>query len=222
MITATIKAIAVPQTAAYLDDPDVQRMLRLRSGDLRAFDEIVEGHRRRLIRLLYGITHDAASAEELAQEVLLRVYRARERYEPTASFNTWLYRIATNRARNWLRDRSEQHWREESLEAPQRDDRPRQWVDPAQSIEDWLLREDAEIRLRRLVEELPDRQRSAVLLHKFRDLSYQEIAALLDCSIPALKSILFRAYGTLRARLSGEMMQNEKGALACRNEAISS
>lgn len=221
MISATSHAAASSWPAAYLDDPDVQRMLRLRGGDMRAFDEIVEGHRRRLIRLLYGITHDAAAAEELAQEVLLRVYRARERYEPAASFNTWLYRIATNRARNWLRDRSEQHWREEPLDAPQRDDRPRQWVDPSLSVEDWLLREDSQDRLRRLVEELPERQRIAVLLHKFRDLSYQEIAGMLDCSIPALKSILFRAYGTLRTRLSAEMRQNERAA-SCRTEVATS
>jgi RNA polymerase sigma-70 factor (ECF subfamily) len=191
--------------ARFAEDPDVQRMLRLRAGDALAFDELLETHRRPIVRLIYRMTQNAAIAEELAQEVFLRVYRARERYEPAASFKTWIYRIAVNRTRNWIRDNSEQSWREESLERERPDDMPRQFVDPSPSPEIRLLAADGGRRLKELLTILPDRQRDAVLLHKFEDLSYSEIAVVLGCSVPALKSLLFRAYATLRQRLEQDL-----------------
>lgn len=190
--------------ARFADDPDVQRMLRLRMGDAAAFDELLDLHRRPVVRLIYRMTQNSAVAEELAQEVFLRVYRARERYEPAASFKTWIYRIAVNRTRNWIRDTSEQSWREESLERERSDEMPRQFVDPTPSPELLLLNADGGRRLKELLTILPDRQRDAVLLHKFEDLSYSEIAVVLGCSVPALKSLLFRAYATLRQRLEQE------------------
>jgi RNA polymerase sigma-70 factor (ECF subfamily) len=176
-------------------------MLRLRGGDLTAFDEILETHRRPIVRLIYRMTQNLAVSEELAQEVFLRVYRARERYEPAASFRTWIYRIAVNRTRNWIRDQGETGWRVESLEREHPSDPPRQFVDPSPTPERRLLAEDGGRRLRELLSILPERQRSAVLLHKFEDLSYAEIAVVLGCSVPALKSLLFRAYAALREHL---------------------
>jgi RNA polymerase sigma-70 factor, ECF subfamily len=194
-----------PALARYAADPDVQRMLRLRAGDVQAFEELLEQHRRPVVRVIFRMTQNAAVAEELAQEVFLRVYRARERYEPAASFKTWIYRIAVNRTRNWLRDHQEQSWREESLERDRPDDRPRQFVDPSPSPESQLLSSDGGRRLRDMLAILPTRQRDAVLLHKFEDLSYAEIAVVLGCSVPALKSLLFRAYAALRLHLEQEM-----------------
>ena len=187
--------------ARYAADPDVQRMLRLRAGDVQAFEELLEQHRRPVVRVIFRMTQNAAVAEELAQEVFLRVYRARERYEPAASFKTWIYRIAVNRTRNWLRDHQEQSWREESLERDRPDDLPRQFVDPAPSPESRLMTADGGRRLKDLLAILPERQRDAVLLHKFEDLSYAEISVVLGCSVPALKSLLFRAYAALRHHL---------------------
>lgn len=187
--------------ARFAEDPDVQRMLRLRAGDCAAFDELLQLHRRPVVRIIYRMTQNAAVAEELAQEVFLRVYRARERYEPAASFKTWIYRIAVNRTRNWIRDHTEQAWREESLERERADALPRQFIDPKPSPESQLLLADGGRRLKDLLAILPGRQRDAVLLHKFEDLSYSEIAVVLGCSVPALKSLLFRAYATLRQRL---------------------
>ena len=192
--------------ARYAADPDVQRMLRLRGGDVHAFEELLEQHRRPVVRVIFRMTQNAAVAEELAQEVFLRVYRARERYEPAASFKTWVYRIAVNRTRNWLRDHQEQSWREESLERDRPDDLPRQFVDPAPTPELRLLAADGGRRLKEMLAILPERQRDAVLLHKFEDLSYAEISVVLGCSVPALKSLLFRAYAALRAHLEQEMM----------------
>jgi RNA polymerase sigma-70 factor, ECF subfamily len=195
----------LPAPARFAEDPDVQRMLRLRAGDAVAFDELLDLHRRPIVRLIYRMTQNAAVAEELTQEVFLRVYRARERYEPAASFKTWIYRIAVNRTRNWIRDHTEQAWREESLQRERPDDLPRQFVDPGPSPERQLLLADGGRRVRELLECLPDRQRDAVLLHKFEDLSYSEIAVVLGCSVPALKSLLFRAYATLRLRLEQDL-----------------
>jgi len=213
MTTAPAFAPPAPAPAALLggparfaEDPDVQRMLRLRSGDAAAFDELLELHRRPVVRLIYRMTQNAAISEELAQEVFLRVYRARERYEPAASFKTWIYRIAVNRTRNWIRDHSEQSWREERLDRARPDDLPRQFVDPSPSPEFRLLAADGGRRLKELLTILPTRQRDAVLLHKFEDLSYSEIAVVLGCSVPALKSLLFRAYATLRQRLEQDLV----------------
>lgn len=209
-MTTTYPLVAHATAAArYAADPDVQRMLRLRAGDVQAFEELLEQHRRPVVRVIFRMTQNAAVAEELAQEVFLRVYRARERYEPAASFKTWIYRIAVNRTRNWLRDHQEQSWREESLERDRPDDLPRQFVDPSPSPESRLLAADGGRRLRDLLAILPNRQRDAVLLHKFEDLSYAEIAVVLGCSVPALKSLLFRAYAALRQRLEQEALTQQ-------------
>ena len=197
---------ALPALSRYASDPDVQRMLRLRDGDQQAFDELLEAHRRPVVRVIYRMIQNAPVAEELAQEVFLRVYRARERYEPAASFKTWIYRIAVNRTRNWLRDHQEESWREESLDRERPGHLPRQFVDPAPSPERLLLSQDDGRRLRHMLAILPGRQRDAVLLHKFEDLSYAEISVVLGCSVPALKSLLFRAYAALRTHLEQDML----------------
>jgi RNA polymerase sigma-70 factor (ECF subfamily) len=192
----------------YAADEDVQRMLRLRAGDLAAFEELLATHRRAVVQLIYRMTQNMAVSEELAQEVFLRVYRARDRYEPAASFRTWIYRIAVNRTRNWIRDQGGHGWRVESLERANPGDTPRQFVDPSPTPETRLLAEDGGRRVRELLAALPERQRSAVLLHKFQDLSYAEIAVVMGCSVPALKSLLFRAYAALRERLeAGAVVQ---------------
>lgn len=181
---------------------DQDWMLRLQGGDTLAFNVLVEKYRVPVIHFLYRIVHETALAEELAQEVFLRVYRARASYRPRAKFTTWLFRIATNVALNARRDgRMRRAW-ETSLEGREETTRaPVEVADPGGSVEQKMLEAERCAQIRQAVEALPENQRLAVLLHKYQELDYAEIAEILDCSESALKSLLFRAYETLRVRL---------------------
>jgi len=147
------------------------------------------------------MVQDRSVSEELAQEVFLRVYRSRETYEPAAKFTTWLYRIAAHLALNWLRDaKSErsQEWLDETSQgAPARD-----VADCAPSVEQRLVHKVKVDEVRRAVAALPDKQRAAVLMHKYDEMEYSQIAKVLSCSESAVKSLLFRAYEKLRMRLA--------------------
>jgi len=137
----------------------------------------------------------------LAQEVFLRVYRSRSSYEPTAKFKTWLFRIASHLALNWLRD--EKHERgQERLDDVSADLPPRQISDRQPSVEQKLVYEVKLEEVRRAIATLPGNQRTAVLLHKYEEMEYTQIAKVLGCSESAVKSLLYRAYETLRARLA--------------------
>ena len=186
--------------AAVALDCDVELMLRVKDGDAVSFATLLHKHRAPVIHFLYRMVQSHAVAEELAQEAFLRVYRARATYEPTAKFTTWLFRIATRLALNWLRDGRNEH-RQERLddisEAP-----VRQIADRRPSAEQCLLQEVRAQEIRRAVAALPEKQRAAVLMHKYEEMEYTQIARILGCSESALKSLLFRAYETLRARLA--------------------
>ena len=154
-----------------------------------------------MTRFVYRLVQEQAVSEELAQEVFLRVYRSRSSYEPTAKFKTWLFRIASHLALNWLRD--EKHERgQERLDDLSTDLPARQITDRRPSVEQELLYEVKLKEIRRAVAELPDKQRAAVLMHKYEEMEYTQIAKVLGCSESAVKSLLFRAYVTLRARLA--------------------
>ncbi|MEO7649715.1 MAG: RNA polymerase sigma factor, partial [Bryobacteraceae bacterium] len=138
---------------------------------------------------------------ELAQEVFLRVYRSRATYEPTAKFTTWLFRIATHLALNWLRDRKNEKG-QERLDDPTIGGAPREVADRKPSVEQNLVHRVKLEEVRRAVAQLPEKQRAAVLMHKYEEMEYSQIAKVLECSESAVKSLLFRAYETLRARLA--------------------
>jgi len=142
-----------------------------------------------------------AVAEELGQEVFLRVYRSRSTYEPTAKFTTWLFRIATHLALNALRDtkneKSQERLDDDSSGLP-----ARQVSDNQPSIEQYMVYQVRLEEVRHAVRMLPDKQRAAVLMHKYEEMEYSQIAKVLNCSESAVKSLLFRAYETLRARLA--------------------
>ena len=181
-------------------DPDLELMLRVRSGDTESFELLLLRHRKPLITYFWRMVHDQGLAEDLAQEVFLRVYEARERYQPGARFTTWLYRIATNLALNALRDRkggdrrTERHDSEkESAEARVPDAQP--------NAEQLLIMTERGCAIRQAVESLPENQRTAVLLHKYQGVDYRQIATIMRVSEGAVKSLLFRAYETLRVRL---------------------
>ena len=178
---------------------DAEVMLRVKDGDDESFAWLLSKHRDPVVNYLYRMVQNAAVAEELAQEVFLRVYRARHRYVATARFTTWLYRIATHMALNSLRDG--RHARNaEPLDDPA-NARARELRDPEPTVEDNMVAEAQGGEIRRAILTLPEKQRAAVILHKYHDMEYKEIAQTLRCSESAVKSLLFRAYNTLRVRL---------------------
>src|SRR6266704_1500969 len=185
---------------------DVQLMLDVKAGDQQSFELLLQRYRTPLVNFLYRMVRSREQAEDLAQEVFLRVYRAREDYEPSAKFTTWLFRIATNLALNSLRDHRYQKL-EISMDAPivadaEGDERPFEVADKHPTVEQELVEEERKKMIRHAIEKLPEKQRAAVLLHKYQELDYAEIAKILSCSESALKSLLFRAYEVLRVELA--------------------
>ena len=182
---------------------DAEVMLRVKAGDQSAFDYLVQKYRRPLVSFMYRMARNTAAAEDLAQEVLLRVYRSRQTYEASAKFTTWLYRIATNLAVNHARDtRKERPEVTVSLDEP--DEETGTTMDVADgtiTAEEGLVRRERMLAIRRKVEALPERQRLAVIMHKYQQMDYKQISDVLKLSESATKSLLFRAYETLREQL---------------------
>jgi RNA polymerase sigma-70 factor (ECF subfamily) len=192
---------------------DTQLMLRVREGDDRSFALLLERHRGPVIHFIYRMVQNQPVAEELAQEAFLRVYRSRETYEPTAKFTTWLFRIATHLALNHIRDGKNEK-NQDRIDASgtvvnkaeeQSQDGPagaRQVIERGLNVEQSLLRQARLEEVRTAIQSLPDKQRAAVMMHKYEELDYAQIAGALGCSESATKSLLFRAYETLRSKLS--------------------
>jgi RNA polymerase sigma-70 factor (ECF subfamily) len=182
-------------------DPDAVLMVEVCGGHEPSFDTLLQRHRSTVVNHLYRLVRDRAVAEELAQDVFLRVYRFRNRYQPDAKFSTWLFRITTNVALNWRRDtrREATHLR---LDASSHENRRIQVLDQNPRVDQRLLNEHRAREIREAIEALPPKQLAAVLMHKYEGMDYVQIAEVLGCSIPALKSLLFRAYETLRRRLA--------------------
>jgi RNA polymerase sigma-70 factor (ECF subfamily) len=187
--------------AAACIERDADLMLRVREGDDVSFALLLEKHRRPVIHFLYRMVQNQAVSEELAQEVFLRVYKARLSYEPTAKFTTWLFRIASHLAINWLRDRRNER-SQDSLDQATSDGLQVQVPDNSPTREEELIRQARLAEVRRAIEALPAKQRAAVMMHKYQEMGYAQIAKALNCSESAVKSLLFRAYETLRARLA--------------------
>jgi RNA polymerase sigma-70 factor (ECF subfamily) len=188
-------------TTATALDFDAELMIRVREGDGASFGVLLEKHRSSVVHFLYRMVQNQAVAEELAQEVFLRVYRSRGTYEPAAKFTTWLFRIATHVALNALRDGKNERW-QERLDDDSSDAPARQVSDRRPSVEQSMVYEAKMDEIRRAIAALPAKQRAAVLMHKYEELEYSQIAKVLSCSESAVKSLLFRAYETLRARLA--------------------
>jgi RNA polymerase sigma-70 factor (ECF subfamily) len=148
------------------------------------------------------MVQEQAVSEELAQEVFLRIYRSRATYEPTARFTTWMFRIATHLALNWLRDEKNER-AQERLDDDRGSDLPsREVADRKPSVEQRMVYQVRLQEIRDAIGQLPDKQKAAVLMHKYEEMEYSQIANVLECSESAVKSLLFRAYETLRGRLA--------------------
>src|SRR5580704_14804924 len=183
-------------------DPDAQLMLRVRDGDERSFGVLLEKHRNPVIHFVYRMVQDMAVSEELSQEVFLRVYRSRGTYEPTAKFTTWLFRIATHLALNWLRDGRNERGQIRLDDDGDGDTPSREVADRKPSVEQHMVYQARLREVRDAISLLPEKQRAAVLMHKYEEMDYSQIASVLESSESAVKSLLFRAYETLRARLA--------------------
>ena len=194
-----------PAPSQYLHDPDVQLMLRAKRGDDTAFSQLVENYQDRLVGVLYHLLGNQDAAEDLGQEVFLRIYRNRTKYEARAKFSTWLFHIANNLASNWRRDGARR--REAPLAGSDSGPlgaRPQEQLlaeksslMPARVLD----RNESQALVRAALDSLNDRQKMAVLLHKFEQMSYIDIATAMDLSPQAVKSLLSRARENLRAYL---------------------
>jgi RNA polymerase sigma-70 factor (ECF subfamily) len=185
------------------ESSDAAIMLRVAAGDEAGFNYLVGKYHRAMIHFLFRMVRNQAVAEELAQEVFLRVYRSRESYRAEAKFTTWLYRIATNLAVNQARDtRHERTASTVYLDTPDAETGTTPDVaDDEPTVEERLLREERMQAIRTHVMALPERQRMAVLMHKYQGMDYRQIGEVLKLSESATKSLLFRAYQTLRDKL---------------------
>ena len=197
-------SLNVAAGAAALDpESDAAVMLRVAAGDEDAFNYLAGKYHRAMIHFLFRMVRNQAVAEELAQEVFLRVYRSRESYRAEAKFTTWLYRIATNLAVNHARDtKHERSAQTIYLDAPDAETGTTPDVaDDEPSVEQKLMRDERMGAIRKHVMALPERQRMAVLMHKYQGMDYRQIGDVLKLSESATKSLLFRAYQTLRDKL---------------------
>jgi RNA polymerase sigma-70 factor (ECF subfamily) len=200
-----------------LRDPDVRLMLRAKAGDETAFTQLVANYQDRLVGVLAHMLQNKEAAEDLAQEVFLRVYRARHGYEATAKFSTWLFRIANNLANNQRRDSG----RRKEIVLNVNDSGPlgprpgeRMLADksglmPARQFDKTEMCSMVQAALATLNE----KQRMAVLLHKFEEMSYTDIAAALDMTPAAVKSLLSRARDNLREKLEPYVKQGTLGSI---------
>lgn len=180
---------------AGFHDPDIQAMLRFKAGDEQAFDEIVRKHQKNVLNLVYRYLSDATQAEDVAQEAFIRVYRARANYEPSAKFSTWLYRITVNLCLNEIRSRKSAGPRvapvNDLLEEP-----------AGEHPDSQLDQRELQQAVKDAIDALPENQRMAVLLARYEDMSYDEIAEAMNLSLEAVKSALHRAKENLKQKLA--------------------
>ena len=192
-------------------DPDALLMLRVKRGDRVAFTELVEKYKQPVMNLVYRTLHDEAEAEDLAQVVFLQVYKSAKRYESRAKFSTWLFTIARNLCLNEIRRRS-RHPADSLEEAhAEHEDQPRQQYEDKSSVAppEKLLHGELAQKIEEALAGLPENQRTAILLCRQEELSYEEIAEILGCSLSATKSLIHRGRETLKEKLKPYLQTGE-------------
>jgi RNA polymerase sigma-70 factor (ECF subfamily) len=184
-------------------DADAALMLRVKDGDLEAFEELVQKYKHPIVNVIYRMLHDLEEAEDLAQNVFMRVFQSADRYEVSAKFSTWIFTIARNLCLNEIRRRARHPAQSlESSQSETEEHAPRQYADgkivsPPQAF----LQKELEHKVQEALGELPEKQRLAIALCQEDELSYEEIAKVLGCSLPATKSLIHRGRETLKAKL---------------------
>ncbi len=183
-------------------DPDVRLMLAFKRGEKAAFEELLRRHFRRVLNFVYRFVGRRDIAEELTHEIFLKVYRSAAGYEPRAAFRTWLLTIAKHLALNELRRRAHDGSSLEAMESTLAGRAPAAPSDPSPPAEEQLIRRERIAAVRAAIDALPENQRLAVILRRYEELSYGEIAAILGTSEKAVKSLLHRAKEHLRRELT--------------------
>jgi RNA polymerase sigma-70 factor, ECF subfamily len=174
--------------------PEIEWMKRIAAGDMEAFRLLVEAHQTRVIGTISKMLGSEAEAEDLAQQVFIRVWKSAGRYRPTAKFTTWLFRITRNLVFNELRRR--RHFVEPKDDLPEPTERSEKEPDQV------LLEGELQTAIQEAINQLPEAQRLAIVLRRYENLPYEEIAQVMGTTVPAVKSILFRARTELRERLA--------------------
>ena len=184
-------------------DPDAALMLRVKEGDTAAFTTLVEKYKQPVMNLAYRSLRDLTEAEDLAQNVFVQVFKSAGRYEITAKFSTWLFTIARNLCLNEIRRRSRHP--AESLDAthPDQEEQPKHQIEDVKNVSppETLLQGELAKKVEEAIQDLPENQRTALLLCRQDELSYEEIAKVLGCSVSATKSLIHRGRETLKERL---------------------
>lgn len=179
----------------HKDDPDAQLMLAFRNGDESAFAEIFVRHRSRILNIAFRFLGDRDSAQDVAQDVFLKLYTSPGAYRPDAAFSTWLYRVTANACMDEMRKRK----RSRSVFT---DDLPESAADPAATPEARAASSELERKVRAAIASLPEKQRLAIILQRYEGLSYQQVADVMKTSVASVESLLFRAKASLRDRLA--------------------
>jgi RNA polymerase sigma-70 factor (ECF subfamily) len=184
-------------------DPDAALMLRVKRGDREAFELLVEKYRQPVMNLVARTLQDAIEAEDVAQNVFVQVFKSAHRYEVSAKFSTWLYTIARNLCLNEIRRRTRHPADSLDLTHPENDEQPWRQFEDARThpAPDDLLHGELLDRIEEAIAALPESQRTALLLCREEELSYEDIARVLGCSLSATKSVIHRGRETLKARL---------------------
>ena len=183
------------------DEENVRLMLRVKEGDIQAFEKLVEMHQNMVIGTAFRMLGSQEDAHDIAQQVFLRVWKSAPRYEPTAKFTTWLFTILRNLVFNETRRRSRR--REIPLEQEDDGHTPQQYADHTAPAADQITQqEELEQALDKAIAALPEKQRLAVVLRRHEELPYEQICDILKMSLPAVKSLLFRARAELRKHLA--------------------
>lgn len=184
-------------------DPDAALMLRVKGGDAQAFEALVEKYKQPVMNLIYRTVPDATEAEDLTQHVFLQVFKSAHRYEVSAKFSTWLFTIARNLSLNEIRRRSRHPADSLDETSGENDDQPVRQPEDTRvfSAPDMVLQGELVEKIESALAELPEKQRTAILLCREEDVSYEEIAAVLGCSLSATKSLIHRGREALKQKL---------------------
>ena len=193
------KPITQKREAGLVED-DVDLMLRVKAGDAEAFNQLMDKYQRTVVNLVFRFTGDAENAEDLAQEVFLRIYRAAPRYEPKAKFFTYLYQVTLNLCRN-ERERNTRRKASSLDSRGAQDDKAWEIADPEVGAETLVQRQEMAAQVQAAIQDLPQEQRQLLILQRFQDLGYEELAEVTAQTVSAVKAKLHRARLALKKKL---------------------
>jgi RNA polymerase sigma-70 factor (ECF subfamily) len=195
--------VKFPADMSAEHDPDAALMLLVKQGDTAAFEQLVDKYKQPVMNVVYRMLRDATEAEDVAQNVFVQVFKSASRYEVSSKFSTWLFTIARNLCLNELRRRSRHPADSMDAAHPELEDQPWQQFEDKKTFSppDTLLHGELEEKIEEAMAELPENQRTAILLCRRDELSYEDIAKVLQCSLSATKSLIHRGRETLKQKL---------------------